>query len=421
MLLEDWIQLAGDDRATLLRDAGRVAAHLPPATEAGGTVALAFGRDARAFRAGLLAAWLRGYGAAVVENDLRERIMPVLEHPSVRHLLHDTGSGRAVQVPHLLEDDEDRETPAPLELCGEAPSPMLLVHVQDDDGEQTWCSWSASELADAADAVGRSEVARTDDAATPGKLAQLFCDTLAPLRGAGPLGAALGRVDAVEVPGAPSTRSRHEALLEALSARDGVDDVAVVLRADGRPLIALAGPNAQPVAAEVEDATALDVIPRDPNGQAMRPALYLQFGLGRSGRPVTRSLTWEEVSRGPDEATFRATIPADYLFYEGHFDGYPVLAGGVQLHELVLPRLRALVGPCPGPEQLDGVKFLARFVPGETVDVTLRRQEDARKVTFTVQRGETRCTTGRMTFAAPVAAFAPDGDATARGQQGPAS
>ena len=112
-----------------------------------------------------------------------------------------------------------------------------------------------------------------------------------------------------------------------------------------------------------------------------------------------------------DEASWQTDIPADYLFYEGHFDGYPVLAGGVQLHELVLPRLRAAAGELPPLQQLDGVKFLARFVPGETVDLHLRRQPQAHKVTFELRRGETRCTTGRLQFTAPVAPL--DGGAPA--------
>ena len=108
------------------------------------------------------------------------------------------------------------------------------------------------------------------------------------------------------------------------------------------------------------------------------------------------------MSCSDDEASWQTDIPADYFFYEGHFDGYPVLAGGVQLHELVLPRLRASAGALPALQQLDGVKFLARFVPGETIDLTLRRQPDRHKVTFEVRRGDTRCTAGRLQFAAEV-------------------
>lgn len=405
MLLEDWIRLQPGEREDLLRDARRVAAQLPPATGPGRTVALAFGRDLRAFRASIVACWLRGYGAAVVENDLRERIMPVLEHPSVDHLLHDTGSGRAIQVPALLARDDEPGEDAPAELRGLAPSPMLLVHVQDDDGDVTWCAWGPAELAAAADAAGRWDGPRSPAPSTPGKLGQLFCTTLAPMRGAAPLTPSSERVEGVEVPGAPATASRHAAMLAELCAEDGVDDAAVVHHADGRPLVALSGARAPEVAARLPDALAVDAVPRDPNGQPMRAALCLKFGLGRSGAPVTRTLAWREVARGPDEATWRTEVPSDYLFYEGHFEGYPVLAGGVQLHELVLPRLRASAGDLPALEQLDGVKFLARFVPGDTVDVTLRRLDDPQRVTFEVRRGETRCTTGRMSFAAPVAAL----------------
>ena len=41
----------------------------------------------------------------------------------------------------------------------------------------------------------------------------------------------------------------------------------------------------------------------------------------------------------------------------------------------------------------------------DTCDVTLLRLDDPQRVTFEVRRGETRCTTGRMSFAAPVAAL----------------
>jgi hypothetical protein len=126
------------------------------------------------------------------------------------------------------------------------------------------------------------------------------------------------------------------------------------------------------------------------------------FGLGRGGQPVTRELRWTLLASSAEEATWRTELPRDYVFYEGHFDGYPVLAGGVQLHELVLPQLRASAGALPALQRLDGVKFLARFAPGETIDLTLKRSAEGDKVTFEIRRGETRCTTGRLHFAASV-------------------
>ena len=66
----------------------------------------------------------------------------------------------------------------------------------------------------------------------------------------------------------------------------------------------------------------------------------------------------------------RCRIPDNYVFYEGHFTDYPVLAGGAQLHELVLPCLRLLCATLPPLEKLDNIKFLARVQPGDLIDVS---------------------------------------------------
>ena len=400
MDLEDWIGCSDDG---LVQDAQRIAARLAAPSE-GSMVALAFGRDRRAFAASLLACWLRGHGAAVVENALRERIMAVLAHPSVVDLLHDTDSGRPLQVPRLLAGPD--EACAAFEPAEELPAPMLAVHVQTEDGDQRWCSWTPDELSAAVEATTRAELCRLDAPATPGLLSSLFVDTLAQLRRGAPLADEVQQLVPIAIPGAPVVASRHSETLAALLARDGVEDAAVVHGSDGRPRVAVCGPSAEAVAAEAADVTALAAIPRDPNGQPLRAELCLLFGLGRDGQPVTRELAWRALGCADDEACWQTDLPEDYLFYEGHFDGYPVLAGGVQLHELVLPRLRASTRALPALEQLDGVKFLARFVPGETIDLTLRRQADPRKVTFEIRRGETRCTTGRLQFAAEVSPFA---------------
>jgi hypothetical protein len=280
---------------------------------------------------------------------------------------------------------------------------MLAVHVQTEDGDLRWCSWSEAELTAATAAATMVEPDRAEGAATPGLLSSLFIDTLGWLRGARALDATARRPCDLEVHGAPVVRSSHAARLAELLAIDGVDDAAAVHDFNGRALFAVAGPAAATAATARPDVRAVATIPRDPNGRPLRAELCLAFGLGRDGQPVTRALSWRAVGATANEATWRTEIPSNYIFYEGHFDGYPVLAGGVQLHELVLPRLRAAAGDLPQLEQLDGVKFLARFVPGDTLDLRLNRQPGARKVTFELRRGETRCTAGRLRFAAEVA------------------
>ena len=44
----------------------------------GSQIAIAFDHDRNGFAAALLATWLKGHGAAIVENASRERIMSVL-------------------------------------------------------------------------------------------------------------------------------------------------------------------------------------------------------------------------------------------------------------------------------------------------------------------------------------------------------
>ena len=398
----DWIRCGGDDRARLVRDAQVIARRLPPPS-ASSLVALAFGQDRRAFAASLLACWLRGHGAAVVENALRERIMPVLEREGVVFLLHDTGSGRTLQVQSLLAAAE-QPTGGAVEAAA-LPAQMLVLHAQTEDGDLHWCRWTPEELAAACDELAARKPTRSDAAATPGLLASLFADTLAWLRGDAAFNPAPGRVVDLEVRGAPEVASRHRAQLAQLLERADIEDAAFVHDQQGRPRLALVGAGAAALAAATDGARAIDAVPRDPNGHPLRPELCLAFGLGRDGQEVSRDVRSELVSCTADRACVRVEIPQDYLFYEGHFDGYAVLAGGVQLHELVLPQLRALVGELPTLQKLDNVKFLARFVPGDVLELTLERQQDARRATFVIQRGETRCTTGRLHFSDELAAL----------------
>ncbi|MGC6489001.1 MAG: hypothetical protein ACON4Z_15235, partial [Planctomycetota bacterium] len=200
MRLRDWICCEGPERERLLRDARRIAGHLPP-SRPGSLVALAFGRDRRAFAASLVACWLRGHGAAVAENALRERILGVLAHPDVVDLLHDTGSGRTLQVPRLLDDPARAPSDDSWEEADALPAPLLTVHVQTEDGHLRWCSWGPQEAAAASEAAASAASERAAAPATPGLLSSLFVDTLGWLRGARPLEPSAGRPVGVEVAG----------------------------------------------------------------------------------------------------------------------------------------------------------------------------------------------------------------------------
>lgn len=408
----------------------RLDAHEPP-VPADAPVVLAFGDDRDAFAAALVAVWLSGRTAIVVESALRERIQPAIDLPdTATPILHDTGSGRAFRVPQLLQEAHAADTlpPAPEQLPELPDGAVLRVHVQQDDGLRTWCEWTAEQLTAAIDELGRHLPTGPDpdDAPatfrTPGQIGSLFVDTLLPLRRGAPrpptASAAAARATSADLPiaGAPALAldPALTATRDSLLSADGIDDVAPVRAEpgnDGQPgavVFALAGSNAARVAGGLPGGCAFDTIPRDPNGQPQAADVFLRAGRGRRGQPVATSLEWQEVERGDDECVRRVALPADYLLYEGHFTGYPVLAGGAQLHELVLPCVRAACGDAelPALQGLDAIKFLARFLPGETVDVRVRRAGDGERATFEVRRGDTVCTTGRMTFASALPPFA---------------
>ncbi|MHC5209625.1 MAG: hypothetical protein ACYTG2_02780 [Planctomycetota bacterium] len=112
------------------------------------------------------------------------------------------------------------------------------------------------------------------------------------------------------------------------------------------------------------------------------------------------------MSGGRTTADFRVTVPADYVFFDGHFEGYPVLAGAVQLHEFVLPCLRRVLTERFVLTGLSGLKFPRRIRPGDRVEVRLAFEEGASDVDFDLAVDGERCTHGRLALARGEAAGA---------------
>jgi len=113
-------------------------------------------------------------------------------------------------------------------------------------------------------------------------------------------------------------------------------------------------------------------------------------------------LHWTDDHAGETEGLHgrrcRTVIPADYPYFKGHFRGYPVMAGVVQLHELVLPcvrRLRPDLGALAG---LSGLKFPERIGPGQAVEVLLRWKDEGPSVSFEIRRDALRCALGQLKF-----------------------
>lgn len=155
----------------------------------------------------------------------------------------------------------------------------------------------------------------------------------------------------------------------------------------------------------------VDGLPREPTGKLPRHALLSLFGLRADGSPPSTALELDAPHPEPDEGaaafTAHVRVPADYVHFEGHFEGYPVMAAVVQLHELLLPLVEQ-ARPGLGPlQELLRLKFLGQIVPGDELRVTLRFPLDAHAEAraaidcdFEISNRRGRCSAGRLRFGA---------------------
>lgn len=203
-------------------------------------------------------------------------------------------------------------------------------------------------------------------------------------------------------------------IVQALLAVPGVADVAAVRVAvpgEGTPrwFVALAGRDlatsllaaAASSACPGEPAACLQLverIPRDHNGELPPDWVLHVSGRRPDGSRPARELVWHEEHRSAASWRTKVTLPGDYAGFDGHFLGYPVLSGSVQLHDVVLPALRRATGRELLVREFVELKFLARIAPADTVEVALEFGVDGASCTFVLARGDVKCTTGRVVW-----------------------
>ena len=109
---------------------------------------------------------------------------------------------------------------------------------------------------------------------------------------------------------------------------------------------------------------------------------------------------------GGETATYAVGVPADLLYFSGHFPGAPVLPGVAQLVALVLDRVHALWPELGAPTRVGRLKFKQPVAPGDALELSLRRERAdpaAPRVHFELGRAGQACTVGVMTFATAAA------------------
>jgi hypothetical protein len=148
----------------------------------------------------------------------------------------------------------------------------------------------------------------------------------------------------------------------------------------------------------------VDALPRESNGKLTRARLLRLFGLRPDGQPINWQLAWGETKRATAAERERhersVEVPTDYGWFDGHFTGYPILAGAVQLKELILPAIASAFPELGAVRSMSRVKFTGRIVPGDRVTVVVERELGQAVVDFKVEKPAEVCSAGRIDFTA---------------------
>jgi len=97
-----------------------------------------------------------------------------------------------------------------------------------------------------------------------------------------------------------------------------------------------------------------------------------------------------DTRRDGDEAVLRVEIPADLAYFEGHFEGNPMLPGVAQVLALVDSQARArfadvLAGR--GARRMSRLKFQATIRPRDAIELTLTlSRADEPQVRFKIEK-----------------------------------
>ncbi len=157
----------------------------------------------------------------------------------------------------------------------------------------------------------------------------------------------------------------------------------------------------------------VDALPREANGKLTRRRLLALFepsptaaGAGATQREpakpvrdfVFRSHTVR--SRGAAEThEFSVFVPPELVYFNGHFDGHPVLPGVAQMLGLVLDRVGTLASSFGQPRRLQKLKFRRQIRPGDVLKLVLEVDHEVRRVVFELSRDGEPCTTGTVDYA----------------------
>jgi 3-hydroxymyristoyl/3-hydroxydecanoyl-(acyl carrier protein) dehydratase len=135
-------------------------------------------------------------------------------------------------------------------------------------------------------------------------------------------------------------------------------------------------------------------IPENERGKTTQAALNALFtdNQGQATEPV---VVHKEVT--PVAAVLRLQLPPDLLYFEGHFDAEPILAGVVQIDWAIGFAIEFF--PITGTfKRMEAVKFFKVLFADQEVTLDLRYDADRGRLNFRYLDGETKISAGRVVF-----------------------
>jgi hypothetical protein len=137
----------------------------------------------------------------------------------------------------------------------------------------------------------------------------------------------------------------------------------------------------------------VDALPRDAQGKL--PVALLRELFAGSRQPLLHS-----ESRGPHSLVRDVSVPDDLVFLEGHFEGFPVVPGVVQVG-WVLEAAQAVLGEAPRLAAVENLKFKELLLPGQRFRLEVEWTPARDVLRFRLAAEERVFTTGRLRLREP--------------------
>ena len=103
-------------------------------------------------------------------------------------------------------------------------------------------------------------------------------------------------------------------------------------------------------------------------------------------------MTGESIGARRIERKFE--VPDDLVFFRGHFEAHPVVAGIVQLR-WVMDAARELLGEPPSVRRIEALKFPELLLPGQSFALAVELSDSRELIHFRLWEGRRTFATGR--------------------------